>query len=115
MAGAFAAIAAVGWLLFDSAPYWAPVISALFLLVALTVPGLLLPLNRLWSLLARCLAIVTNFVLLGAFFYLVILPFGLVSRLFGRDSMRRKPETNTDSYWMPVERQASRHTYPDMF
>ena len=37
-------------------------------------------------------------IILGAVFYVVILPFGLVFRLRGRDSLRRKLDQELHSY-----------------
>ncbi len=43
---------------------------------------------------------VVSFILLAAFYYLVITPIGLVFRLIGRDSLCRKFDNTTDSYWL---------------
>lgn len=44
---------------------------------------------------------VVSFILLAAFYYLVITPIGLVFRLMGRDPLCRKFDNTTDSYWLP--------------
>jgi hypothetical protein len=41
-----------------------------------------------------------SFLVLTLFFYLIITPVGLVFRLIGRDSMKRKFDSNVDSYWV---------------
>lgn len=112
--GVFALLATIGWLLTGGIPVWAAALSAGFVLCALLMPGLLMPINRLWSRVGGTIAAVVNFVLLGLFFYLVILPFGLVSR-FGRDSLTKRPDPEADSYWVPVRRQATAETYRDLF
>ena len=89
--------------------------SGVFLALALLVPGVLMPLNRLWGVVAGRIHRVVNFTLLASFFYLLILPFGLVMRLFGRDAMRRARGPQTASYWQPVTRHTDETTLPDMF
>ena len=94
----FAIFTLVGWFFFDEVLRWAMVCSATFLTLALIVPALLMPLNRLWGLLTGRIHRVVNFTLLASFFYLLVLPFGLVMRLFGRDAMNRARAPETASY-----------------
>ena len=114
-AGVFAAIAAVGWLAFDVALAWAAAVAGGFLVIALLVPGVLLPLNRLWSGFAHRLGQLSNAVLLGLFFFLFVLPIGLLLRLLGQDPMKRRLEAEEDTYWTPVTRHASEETFQDLF
>lgn len=111
----FAVIAGVGWLVFDATFYWAGAVSVSFLTVGLAAPGLLLPLNRIWGIIARRIAIVSNYVLLGSFFYLIIVPVGIVLRLCGRDFMQRALDGKASSWWRPVERHSTVDTFSDMF
>ncbi len=74
----FAVIAGVGWLVFDAVLYWAMAVSTVFLVIALVLPGILLPLNRLYAVVAHRIGQVNNYVLLGLFFYLIVCPAGLV-------------------------------------
>ena len=110
----FAIIAAVGFFVFDVLLAWAVVVAFAFLTIALLAPWLLLPLNRLWMKFAQRLGRVSNFVLLGAFFYIFVLPTGLIMRLF-TDPMRRKVDPAATTYWSPVERKADPGTYRDLF
>ncbi len=114
-AAVFAAISGVGWLAFDAVLYWPWAVSAFFLAVALGAPGLLLPLNRLWAGFAHRVGQGSNFLLLGLFFNLFILPFGLMLRLLGRDPMNRKIDEKADSYWSPIKRKTDADTFRDMF
>jgi hypothetical protein len=111
----FGLIALIGWFLSGRILTWAVGISGGFLVLALFAPGLLMPLNRIWGRLALRVASVINHLLLGLFFYLVILPFGLSARLLLRRLMLKRPDPSLDSYWTPVGRQATTETYPDMF
>ena len=53
------------------------------------------------TLVAMPIGIVVSFVLLGAFYFLLLTPLALVFRLIGRDSLRRKYEPQAESYWVP--------------
>ena len=111
----FAAIAAVGWLAFDARPYWAAVLAVVFAVLALAMPGLLLPLNRLWGAFARRLGHANNYLLLGLFLYTFVFPVGIVMRILGGDPMCRKLEPEAKSYWRPVERHTTAENFKDMF
>jgi hypothetical protein len=114
-AAVFAIFTIVGWYFFDVTLRWAMICSGVFLTLALIVPGVLLPINRLWGLLTGRIHRVVNFTLLAVFFYLLILPFGLVMRLFGRDALERTPTAAGKTYWRPVTRHTDETTLPDMF
>jgi hypothetical protein len=47
------------------------------------------------------IGLVVSFVLMAAFYYLLLMPVGLVFRLIGRDSLRRKFDRNASTYWLP--------------
>ncbi len=111
----FAIIGLVGWLVFEARLIWAPVAASVFLLVALAAPGILLPLNRLWARIAHRVGLFSNALLLGSFFFLFVLPLGLIIRLFGKDPMVRTIDAEAETYWTPVGRQCDRETLTDMF
>lgn len=48
---------------------------------------------------------------LGAIFFGVITPIGLFRRLLGHDPMRRKFESERESYWEPIEPKGDRKSY----
>jgi hypothetical protein len=110
----FVLIAAAGYFFFDARPTWALVLAGGFLAVAFLAPWVLLPLNRLWTKFAGRLGQANNFILLGAFFYIFVLPAGLIMRLFA-DPMRRKADPAATTYWSPVVRKADPETYRDLF
>jgi hypothetical protein len=114
-AAVFAIIGLVGWLVFEARLIWAPIAASVFLLVALAAPGILLPLNRLWARIAHRVGLFSNALLLGSFFFLFVLPLGLIVRLFGKDPMVRTIDAEAETYWTPVGRQCDRETLTDMF
>jgi hypothetical protein len=77
---------------------------------ALVVAGLFVPpaaraFHTAWMKFAVLLGHVNSRVLLTLFYYLVVTPYGFVTRLVGRDPLRRRG-AKAESYW--VERKASR-------
>lgn len=114
-AAVFAVAASIGWFAFGARWDFAIGASLVFLLLALAAPGLLLPLNRLWGAFARRLGHVNNFLVLGLFFYAIMLPAGIVQRLLGRDPMARRLLPGAPTYWTKVGRKTTPETLRDMF
>ena len=111
----FVVIFFVSGLVFDIWPYWVLWVATVFILASLTAPYFLLPLNRIWFVVTLKLGKLTNFILLTAFFFLFILPTGLIARVFGYDPMNRKLRNQETSYWSPVDRQQNADTLKDLF
>lgn len=111
----FGVVAAASWFGFDKFLLWATLLSGTLISAGLLFPSLLMPFNRLWMALFHRVGQVTNGALLGAFFYFVIVPFGVTARVFRRQSIASGPDPKTESYWKPVRRQAAPDTYPDLF
>jgi hypothetical protein len=86
-----------------------------FLAIALFAPGILLPVNRLWTLFAHRLGILTNYLLLGLFLYVFVTPLGLMIRAFGRDPMSRRFLPEAESYLTAVQRSNSSESLADQF
>ena len=111
----FALLFGAVWAIFDVRWDWAAILAVVFLLAALLVPWVLLPLNRLWGRFAVRVGFVNNHLILGLFFYLFMLPTGLIMRLVGNDPMARRREGEDGSYWKPVRRNPDRENFGDMF
>jgi hypothetical protein len=79
---------------------WALVVAAIFAGVAVTVPAILAPLNRLWMRLGLLLHRIVNPVVLGLMFLTAIVPIGLLMKLFGKDLLRLKFSEDASSYWI---------------
>lgn len=104
--GILAAIGLAKWLLFSGLTWGAlAFLSAGAVLVGagLAAPRLLAPLNRLWTKLGLVLFKVVNPLVMLLLFAAVIVPAGLLLRLFGHDPLRRKRDPAAPSYW--IERQ----------
>lgn len=75
-------------------------IASVFLATALIVPSTLGPLNRAWLKFGALLHTVTSPIILGAMFFLVIMPIGLAMRLFGKEFLRLRLDPGAETYWI---------------
>lgn len=111
----FIIIGGIVWWAHESIMLWPFMIAGGFTAIALIVPGLLLPLNRLWALFGGKFGAINNTLILALFYILFVVPFGLVMHVFGRDPLKRKMKTNEDSYWSTPPRQLDKTTFKDMY
>lgn len=91
---------------------WKPIVSGLcalagitFLLVAVSAPQLLTPLNRAWFALGELLGRIVSPIALGIIFFALITPVSIIARLLGRDELRLK-RRSVPSYWVPRQTSA---------
>jgi hypothetical protein len=75
-------------------------VGLIFLIVALALPGLLAPLNRLWSFVGSVLHRVMTQVLMGLVFVFAVTPVALLRRVFGSSGLALRFEPKLDSYWI---------------
>jgi Saxitoxin biosynthesis operon protein SxtJ len=80
-------------------PIWSG-LAVLLAVVALTIPRVLAPLNRLWLKFGLLLHMVISPIILGLIFYACILPIGLLMRFFGKAPLRLHFEPEATSYWI---------------
>lgn len=83
------------------ARWWAAGVSAAFFLLALALPAVLAPLNRVWTAFGLLLAKITQPVFLAILFYGVFTPFGFLLRLFGTKLLPLRWDPAASSYWIP--------------
>ena len=114
-AAVFTVITLISWFVFGRFAAWALATAVCFATVAAVTPGLLLPLNRLWMVLASKIAPVTNGLVLGAVFLFVITPLGLLLRRFGKDPLRRAADRSLETYWSPVTQRPGGKHFSDLF
>ena len=94
---------------------WLLAAALALLLTALARPTWLAPLNRGWALLGRLLNRVTAPVILGAVYYAVMTPVGLVRRRVTRDPLRLRFDRDAASYWVPRTPGTQRSSMRDQF
>ncbi len=100
---------------FVSAAHVVLPLGALLVLLGLIWPRALVLPNKAWMLLAEGLSFVTTRIILGAVFFFVVTPIGIVKRLSGWDPLSRRGPRRA-SYWRPYsERQRDRRHYEKMF
>ncbi|MCC6196673.1 MAG: sxtJ, partial [Burkholderiales bacterium] len=86
------------WLFGHGMPRWPwPVAAALSALAAFG-PRLLAPVHRGWMVIGHALGWVNSRIVLTAIFFLMIMPIGLVLRLFGKNPIAREPDADATSY-----------------
>jgi len=78
-------------------------IAAVFLAAALLKPALLHWPNRAWTKLGFLLGAIVTPVVMALLFFLVVTPVGLLMRLAGKDTLRRRGPRKGDSYWIVRE------------
>ena len=78
---------------------WALAAAAILLALSLAAPGILRPANRVWTKLSLLLNRIVNPVAMGAIFFLVAVPTGVLVRWMGKDPLRLRLDPSADSYW----------------
>lgn len=79
---------------------WAIAVSGVFLLLAMFLPKVLAPANRLWTKFGLLLHNIVSPIALGILFFLVVTPTGLLLRFFKKDPLRLRFDSAADSYWI---------------
>ena len=86
-------------------------VAVLLVIIGLFVPVAARGFHRVWMGIAGVLGYVNSRILLTILYYLLLTPYGLISRLFGRDPLDRRGPSR-DTYW--VKRKETRQT-PQQF
>ena len=79
-------------------PMWPWIIAGLLWVPALLVPVVLRPVYTTWMKIGHGIGWVNTRIILGVLFYVLVLPIGLIMRLFGSDPMARKRDKSASSY-----------------
>ena len=84
----------------DTVRWWAVMVSALFLALALFWTAPLRPLNWLWTRFGDLLNRLVSPIAIGLLFYLAVMPTGLLRRALGNDLLRLRRDPSVPSYWI---------------
>lgn len=79
-------------------PIWPWVLAGLLWVPALLLPSVLRPVYTTWMKIGHGIGWVNTRIILGVLFYIMVLPMGLIMRLFGTDPMSRKLDKSVSSY-----------------
>ena len=83
----------------DELRLWSLIISIVFLFLGLVNSKILNPLNKLWFKFGIFLGKIISPLVMGIIFFLVVTPIGLLMRLFKKDLLKLKFNSNS-SYWI---------------
>lgn len=86
------------WLFERGYPLWPWIVAGALWSWALLLPATLAPVYRLWMLLGQGLGWINSRIILGIMFYLIVLPTGLLMRMFRKDPMMRKFDRSGSTY-----------------
>lgn len=89
---------ALPWLFDHGWPLWPWLLGGLLAGWALVWPAGLRPVYRGWMKFGAVLGWINSRIILGLMFYLLVLPAGLIMRLFGKDPMRRRFDRSAETY-----------------
>jgi len=83
--------------------WWPFVVAAAFAITAIAFPRVLHWPNILWFKFGLLLGRVIGPLVMAVVYLLVMVPLGLLVRLFGKDLLRLKLDAETESYWIKRE------------
>jgi hypothetical protein len=78
--------------------WWAVAVAVCLLVPAIVFPKSLVWVYKWWMALGHALGWINTRIILGAIFYLVVTPTGLLRRWLGKDPMGRQLRPDLDSY-----------------
>ncbi len=88
-----------GWAV-DHIRGWALIVSGGFLVLALTAPNILRPLNILWFRFGLILHAVVNPVIMALVFFLAVTPTAIIMRWRGKTPLDLGFDRRAESYWV---------------
>ena len=84
---------------------WAFILSLVFLVLGVLNSKLLTPLNKLWFKFGILLGSIVSPIVMGAVFFIVVTPIGLIMRLLGKDLLRINKNKTISTYWINRDKQ----------
>jgi hypothetical protein len=100
---------AVPFLADRAVPVWPWVIAAVMISFSTLRPGLLIYLYKPWLKFGAIAGWINTRIILFVLFYGLITPIALIMRLFGSDPLRRRFDSNSDSYRISTQTQTNDH------
>jgi hypothetical protein len=82
----------------DEPRWWIAAVAAFFLLPALIFPKSLLWVHKGWMAFGHVMGWINTRIILGAIFYVIVTPIGILRSWMGKDPMGRKLRPDLDTY-----------------
>jgi len=84
---------------------WAFILSLVFLVLGVLNSKLLTPFNKLWFKFGILLGSIVSPIVMGAVFFIVVTPVGLIMRFLGKDLLRINKSKPVSTYWINRDKQ----------
>jgi hypothetical protein len=84
---------------------WTFILSLVFLVLGVLNSKFLTPLNKLWFKFGILLGSIVSPIVMGAVFFIVVTPVGLIMRLLGKDLLRINKNKAISTYWINRDKQ----------
>lgn len=94
----------IPWLRGHGLPQWPWTIAVMLWSCSILAPLALRPVYQIWMRIGLILGWINTRIILGAIFFGMIAPMAIIMRLFKRDPMTRKLDSNLKTYRSPAER-----------
>ena len=79
--------------------YWSLIIAFIFLILGLSNSKILTPMNKYWMKLGFFLGLIISPIVMGAIFFLIVTPTGIIMNFLKKDLLHLK-FNNKKSYWI---------------
>ena len=86
---------------------WAIILSLVFLVLGVLNSKFLSPLNKLWFKFGILLGSIASPIVMGAVFFVVVTPIGVIMRFLGKDLLKKDKVKNVSTYWIKRDKQKS--------
>ena len=86
---------------------WAFILSLVFLVLGVLNSKLLTPFNKLWFKFGILLGSIVSPIVMGAVFFIVVTPIGVIMRFLGKDLLRINKNKLVSTYWIKRDKQQS--------
>lgn len=84
-------------------------IGSATILIGIVLPKALLYPYKVWMLIGEILGWINTRIILSVIFFFLFTPIGLIKKLFGTDSMKRKLDSSVETYRIPCSERSSEH------
>ena len=92
---------------------WAFILSLVFLVLGVLNSKFLTPLNKLWFKFGILLGSIVSPIVMGAVFFIVVTPTGIIMRFLGKDLLRNNKSKLVSTYW--INRNKQKNTMKKQF